>query len=238
METNNYIKGSSEQIIHRMTPALLPGFQAHVRIETEQPCLIQSDNPQDYAHGMLIFGEGRGGRDQVHEHYRPHAKRIKLQVETEIVVPVKADDRESPRERWTLKRKRLWAHAWLWSNVMDCETQFRMDLNGWKLEEYLAGKYALNQALRVELGVGEDYEAGDGSEEEAAAEGGVDIHTSDDLVWVPEPEPEPMSSDVDDETNARLGEPGEEGEELSREVPYGGPGGLCYERKDEAVGWW
>jgi hypothetical protein len=213
-----------------MTPALLPGFRAHVHVETEEPCLIQSNDPQDYAHGMLIFGEGKGGREQIHKHYRPHAKRIKVQVETEIVVPVDADDRDTPRERWVLKRKRLWAHAWLWSNVRDFETQFRMDLRGWKLDEYLAGVYALNQALRVELGVVEDYEVGDGPDEKP--EGGVDVRTFDDLVWTLEP----MSSEVGEETNAEPGEVGEARDEESKGVPCGGIGGHIYERSDNAVG--
>jgi hypothetical protein len=207
-----------------------------MHIDTEQPCLIQSEDPKDYAHGMLIFGEGRGGRDQVHKHYRSHSKRIKLQVETEIVVPVKANDRNTPRERWMLIRKRLWAHAWLWANVMDFEMQFRMDISGWKLEEYLAGKYAINQALRVELGVGEDYEVGDGPDEEP--EGGVDVRTFDDFVWVPEPEPEPISLEVAEKTNAELGEVGQERDEEQRVVPCGGIGGFSYERSDDAVGWW
>jgi hypothetical protein len=119
---------------------------------------------------------------------------------------------------------------------MDCEAQFRMDISGWKLEEYLAGKYAINQALRVELGVGEDYEAGDGLDEEP--DWGVDVQSFDDFVWVPEPESEPISSEVGEETNAESGEIGEEGEEEPRGVPCGGIGGLSYERSDDAVGWW
>ena len=155
-----YFKGSAEQIIRRMTPALLPGFHAHVHIETEQPCLIQSDDPNDYAHGMLIFGEGKEGRDQLHQHYRPHAKRIKVEVEFDVAVPVLAEDRRYPQERWVLMRKRQWAHAWLWSNVREFEMQVRMDLEGWRLEDYLAGTYAMHRALRIECQQGEDYDGG------------------------------------------------------------------------------
>ena len=214
-----------------MTPALLPGFHAHVHMETEQPCLIQSADPQAYTQGMLIFGEGKDGRDQIHKHYRPHAKRIKLQVEMDMAVPIPSEDRKTPDERWALKRKRLLAHAWLWADVRDIDNHFRVDLEGWKLEEYLAGKYTLNQAMRVEEGVGEDYEVGDSKDAENQWD--VDVQNTDSAeTWVPEPEPQEVG--VVQGISSIGGRVDQEG----RHVPSGGIGGLSYERSDDAIGKW
>ena len=225
-------KGSAEQIIHRMTPALLPGFHAHIHVETEQPCLIQSGDSHSYVQGMLIFGEGKDGREQIHKHYRPHAKRIKLQVEIEIAVPVPSEERRHRRERWVLQRKRLWAHAWLWANVREFESQFRPDTQDWKLEEYLGGKYAMHQAMRVQDGIGEDYDLGEEPDGKQARDENAEV--DDDTSWVPEPEA--ISQGTLPAQSQSL-DP-EEDQLAPREGPYGGPGGLSWERRDDAIGRW
>ena len=209
-EADQYLKASAEQIIRRMTPALLPGFRAHVHTETEQPCLIQSEDAQDYAHGMLIFGEGREGRDQIHQHYRPHAKRIKVQVEFDVAVPVLAGDPYAPQKHWVLERKKQWAHAWLWSNVRDFEMQFLMDLQSWGLEDYLAGEYAMHQALLIGCQQVEDYDGGESSDE-----------------------------GHEDESDAEKIDEVEEGEDTGQPwVIDGGFKRLEYERSDDAIGKW
>ena len=192
-----------------MTPALLPGFHAHVHSETEEPCLLQSDQPYDFAHGMLVFGEGSESRKQIHQHYRPFAKRIKVEVEAEVVVPVQPGQRRHPLDRWALKRRRFLAHAWLWSNVRDLEIQFRMDLSGWRIEDYIAGKYALHRALKIEH------------------------EPREDLKFVSEVEQ--GGEDVLDSPFTRFGS---DAGSMQREPVYGGYGLLDYERSDDAIGKW
>jgi hypothetical protein len=220
-----------------MTPALLPGFHAHIHMETEQPCLIQSDDPGAYVQGMLIFGEGKDGREQVHKHYRPHAKRIKVQVEIEQSVAVPSGERRHPRERWVLKRKRLWAHAWLWTNVREFESQFRSDTQGWKLEEYISGKYNVHQAMRVENRVGEDYEFGEGDDYVKQVWDEI-AEADDDASWVPEPEQDPRDIGNVAETDSLNLLDDDDDDPTRSEVPYSGSEGLSWERSDAAIGRW
>lgn len=221
-----------------MTPALLPGFQALVHMETEQPCLIQSDDPKAYVQGMLIFGEGKGGREQVHKHYRPEHKRMKIQVEIEINVPVPSTEREDPDERWIGQRKRLWAHAWLWSNVRDFDSQFRSDVREWKMEEYVGGKYTMHKTMRVEKnGLGEDYCAEDENEAEVEREQKLNVEAASAEPWLPEPEPELQSGGTEGLADSADIED-EEGRFIPSRVPCGGLGGLYYERSDDAIGKW
>ncbi|KAK5167666.1 uncharacterized protein LTR77_007365 [Saxophila tyrrhenica] len=144
------------EILNRMTPALLPGFHGHVHTQTQQPCILQSHDPQDFVQGMLIFGQARAARDRIHAHYRDTCRRVKVQVEVEFLAP-------NPSENaWVLFRKRIWAHAWLWANVGSGDVEFRGVRERWTLEEYLAGK--LGGERRMMLGeegwIGEDFEDG------------------------------------------------------------------------------
>ena len=201
-------KVSSEQIIHRMTPALLPGFHAHIHSETQQPCLLQSSNCKDYFQGMVIFGQGKEGRNLIHRHYRPNARRVKVQVEIDVLIPAFPTDHTLPCYHWVFQRRKIWAHAWLWCNVSSVDVQFRSEQTGWTLEAYLAGDLAANQSLRIEPAgrLGEDYDA-DGVTDE-------DDNEAPQHHYRRKPKVEP------------------------REVVYGGPGHLDYERDAAAVGWW
>lgn len=145
-------QGSAEDVVRRMTPALLPGFHAHVHSSTHEPLLIQSAQPGDYVHGMLIFGQSKEVRHNVHEHYRPFHKRIKVEVELDTVDPVPSHLRTHPGERWELRRRSVWAHAWIWKNadsgdVRICSLEGN---NRWCFDDYLAGKYTPAQSLRIE----------------------------------------------------------------------------------------
>lgn len=142
-------KESPEDLIHRMTPALLPGFHAHVHSETQQPCLLQSTD-SDYVQGMVIFGQGRNARDEIHEHYRPHSRRVKVQVEIDVLVEIPPFERQSPYELWRLQRRTIWVHTWLWSDVGNIDTQLRSQVPGWTLEDYLAGEMDMDQSMRVQ----------------------------------------------------------------------------------------
>lgn len=153
-------KGSPEDIKDRITPALLPGFQAQVHPETQEPCLLQSTESMDYVQGMIIFGEGRNNRDLIHAHYRPNARRVKVQVEVDVVDKVPLEDREFPTERWRLRRKTIWAHAWLWSDLSVVETA--LDVSCWKLEDYLSGHLSAQLSLRISRsGNGDEAEDGE-----------------------------------------------------------------------------
>ncbi|TKA71961.1 hypothetical protein B0A55_05394, partial [Friedmanniomyces simplex] len=58
------------ELTHRMTPALLPGFHAHVHADTLQPCILQSTNTRDYVQGMVVFGLGAQSRELIYNHYQ------------------------------------------------------------------------------------------------------------------------------------------------------------------------
>ena len=49
-----------------MTPALLPGYTARIHSQSLQPALVQSDDPQAYVQGMLIFGLPKSLRRLIH----------------------------------------------------------------------------------------------------------------------------------------------------------------------------
>ncbi|EMC97766.1 hypothetical protein BAUCODRAFT_31761 [Baudoinia panamericana UAMH 10762] len=142
-------KSSTPDLIHKMTPALLPGFHAHVHAEKLQPCILQSPDPSDYVSGMLIFGQGKDSRKLINEHYRSDARRIKLQVEVDVQVPVLAHERDFPSERWRLKRRRVEAHVWLWANARTGDAYLRTHAPKWTLEDYLAGTLAPRAPLKV-----------------------------------------------------------------------------------------
>ena len=88
--------------------------------------------------------------------------------------------------------------------------QVRMDLEGWRLEDYLAGTYAMHRALRIECQQGEDYDGGESSDE--GHEGDAGEEKIDEAVEEPETEPSMVIND--------------------------GFKWLDYERSDDAVGKW
>ena len=134
-------KASAADMIPRMTPAILPKVRAHVHPKTQLPCLVPSENPEDYVQGMLVFGEGKLTRGLIHEHYREDAKRVKMLVEAETSVPYSHDERASRGEGCTPRRQWIPAHVWLWSsNRQDEDVQLSSeDPVPWTLENYLEG---------------------------------------------------------------------------------------------------
>ncbi|KAK4505304.1 hypothetical protein PRZ48_003267 [Zasmidium cellare] len=149
-------------ITHQMTPALLPGYKAHIHTPTLQPALLPCNTPNAHVQGMLVFGLSKPLRRLIHAHYRPHAKRRKLTLEVELQVLVEED---GPGHVWPIKvfrprRRAVEAHVWVWSRKRGGE-----DFYGeqeWRLEEALAGNLGAKQTmLRVE-GDGKGDEDGDG----------------------------------------------------------------------------
>lgn len=135
-----------------MTPALLPGFHAHVHAATHEPLILQSSEPGDYVHGMLVFGQSKQTRRNVHHHYRRFCKRIKVEVELDTVHPVPSHRQRCAEDRWELRRRSVWAHAWIWKNAQSTDARFRSQWvdDGWRFDDYLAGKHESAQSMRIE----------------------------------------------------------------------------------------
>lgn len=134
-----------------MTPAFLPGFYPHVHAETLQPCVMQSTNNKDYVQGMLVFGEGSHGRKLINRHYRANTRRVMVDVQADIVVPVPGHERKHKYQLWRLQRQIIRAYAWIWAaNVGSSDAQFRNVVPKWTLEDYVEGRLEREQALRVE----------------------------------------------------------------------------------------
>ncbi|KAI7164595.1 hypothetical protein KC349_g585 [Hortaea werneckii] len=138
-------------IIPRMTPAFLPGFYPHVHAETLQPCVMQSTNDKDYVQGMLVFGEGSHGRKLINRHYRANTRRVMVDVQADIVVPVPAHERKHRHQLWRLQRRIIRTYAWIWAaNVGSSDVQFRNVVPKWTLGDYIEGRLEREQVLRVE----------------------------------------------------------------------------------------
>ncbi|KAH9845073.1 hypothetical protein Tdes44962_MAKER06862 [Teratosphaeria destructans] len=162
---------SPEQLIHRMTPALLPGHHPHIDSNTHRPFILPSSDPSDYVQGMLLFGEGRNGRKAIHHHYTaalPHTHRVRLPVQIDVLVPVpKHEARVFPSQKWKLKRRTVVARVWV-------ARTGRAGVGRWSLEQYLGGEVGGGQEMDVRGPEGwEDCEvevAETGVEEEAEEE--------------------------------------------------------------------
>ena len=140
-----------------MTPALLPGFHAYTHTDTRQPCILQTPNNTDYVQGMLVFGLGRAARGLIHEHYRPYCRRIKAEVQVDLLVPI----------GWQVERYKIWAHVWVWSNAISVDARFRATVSGWSIGGYLDINDP-ESALRIEPSAkGDERFSEDGSISEA-----------------------------------------------------------------------
>ncbi|KAI7233028.1 hypothetical protein KC330_g5580 [Hortaea werneckii] len=180
-------------IIPRMTPAFLPGFYPHVHAETSQPCVMQSTNDKDYVQGMLVFGEGSHGRKLINRHYRTNTRRVMVDVQADIVIPVPAHERKHKHQLWRLQRRVIRAYAWIWAaNVGSSDVRFRNVVPKWTLEDYIEGRLEREQALRVEdagwledkVSVPEDSQSWkeDGAIPQAGGTGHLDYDRADDFT--------------------------------------------------------
>lgn len=161
-----------------MTPALLPGFHAHVHDTTHEPMILQSSRPGDHAHGMLVFGQSKKSRRSVHAHYRHFCKRIKVEVELDTVHPVPRHLRSCKDKRWELRRRSVWAHVWVWRGAHSADARLGMlGLgDGWRFDDFLAGAYETKGSLRVEpAGWMEDDRGTDLEGEEVEDSGGIGL---------------------------------------------------------------
>lgn len=134
-----------------MTPALLPGYKAHIHSSSLQPAVIHSDDQNAYVQGMLVFGLGKAARRLIHDHYRKQAKRRKVQIELELNVLVTGPGPHSvfEQKRFRPRRRALQAHVWLWSKKRGGENF--LEQGEWNLEDHLLGNLGPKQtALRVE----------------------------------------------------------------------------------------
>lgn len=121
---------------------------------------------------MLILGLSRRRRDRIHQHYRPHVKRIKVQVELDVLIEGPSAAGPIEQRFYELKRRRVWAHVWLWSNIDTGEVYSRTGQPRWTLEDYIAGTFDPVQRLRIEPdGRGDERQEGEAFDEE---DGGVE----------------------------------------------------------------
>lgn len=103
---------------------------------------------------MLMLGLGRESRDLIHAHYRTdNCRRIKVQTEIDVVVPIpNSEDRNFRAERWRLKRRTVWAHAWLWAGQVgsaDVKALCQAPARGWTIEAFLSGEIEVAAAPHV-----------------------------------------------------------------------------------------
>ncbi|KAK5119121.1 hypothetical protein LTR62_000332 [Meristemomyces frigidus] len=131
-------KLDTPETVSRMTPALLPGLHAHVHTDTRLPCLLPSQKRTDCVQGMLVFGLGKVSRRLIHQHYRSTCKRVKVEVELDVAVPVLPGERDFTGERWRVVRRKVWADVWLWANDLDFVFKGVVP-GGWRIEDYLTG---------------------------------------------------------------------------------------------------
>ncbi|KAK4888673.1 hypothetical protein LTR27_012459 [Elasticomyces elasticus] len=158
--TNLLGKLDVEQLIHRMTPALLPGFHPYVHADTLQPCILQSPNMQDYVQGVVVFGLGAESKKVIHDHYRLHCRRVKVEVEIDVSVALAPANRVFPGEFWRLQRSKVPCHVYLWSNAGSGDAMFRTQAQRWTIDDYLGGNLEPAQALNIVEGW-QDVELGD-----------------------------------------------------------------------------
>lgn len=192
-ETLTRIQGSSEDVLKRITPALLPGHHVHILPQSNKPCLVRSNDPTTYVQGMVLFGQGKRARDLIHRHYRPNAKRKKVPVEIEVMVVKAPEHRQHEQDLWEPHRRMIYVHAWKQSGEIESCTSGKgtSPCPNWTLEDYLAGTLAPELPMRIKANAKGDEEA--------------DGYLGRDVVeYVIEVE--------------------------KREVIYGGPGRLAYER--------
>ena len=133
-----------------MTPALLPGFHPFVHTETQLPCILQSPSIKEYVQGVVIFGQGKRARRIIHNHYSANTRRVTVDIEIEVRVPVPFAERDFPTERWRLIRRTVSAHAWIWSDVGSCDVHFRTQAPRWTLEDYISGTLGSMHTMRIE----------------------------------------------------------------------------------------
>ncbi|KAK3627112.1 hypothetical protein LTR56_019436 [Elasticomyces elasticus] len=153
-------KLDAEQLIHRMTPALLPGFHPYVHADTLQPCILQSPNMQDYVQGIVVFGLGAESKKIIHDHYRSHCRRVKVEVEIDVSVALAPANRVFPGELWRLQRSKVPCHVYLWSNAGSGDAMFRTQAQRWTIDDYLGGNLEPAQVLNIVEGW-QDVQLGD-----------------------------------------------------------------------------
>ncbi|KAL9533911.1 hypothetical protein SMMN14_01978 [Sphaerulina musiva] len=154
-------KASSEDLLTKMTPALLHGVHAHINLESMQPVLVTA-RPEDYVQGMIVFGLRKHARDAVRRHYHPFAHRHRVQVEFEVCVSTNPRDRSSAAHLWHIERRAITAYAWVINELDECELATKNEsCPNWQLEDYLAGRLSVREPMRVEPS-GKGDEADDG----------------------------------------------------------------------------
>lgn len=155
---------------------------------------------------MVLFGQGREARDCIHEHYRSYTRKVKVQVEVELLTPG-LDEQTS-----TLLRKKIWANAWVWSGVGGLAASVGAG-STWTLGTYLSGSLGRAEGMRIGRApfIGEDHPDEDDKNQE-----------DDSPVWDQLGEVKTMNDKI--------------GPSNGRNKPLAHFGSLGYERSTSAIG--
>jgi hypothetical protein len=110
------------------------------------------------ATGLLLLGTGRDSRKEIEAHYRPVAKRERLQVVVEVRVPVPRSQRvvvtldtdddhdvDGESRKWRLEARWLEARVFVWRGAVEGNGQ------SWELGEAIAGLYDGGDRGEVEV---------------------------------------------------------------------------------------
>lgn len=154
-----------------MTPALLPGYRAHVDQPTLQPRVVKSSAREAHVQGIVVFGLGQNDFDILDGQYQPDKVAKEMNVEIDVSTPVHSEE----GIEWRLRRKVIKAYTWLpleSDNKTEEENQGQEEddepLNipkigeFWTLEDYIEGNLEVNETvvMRVEpSGKGDEVEA-------------------------------------------------------------------------------
>lgn len=155
------LQPSPFDVIPLMTPALMPGFTAHIDAATLQPRLKPSRNPRDFVQGMLVIGLTKADRKLVNTHYRNHSKRKSVSLEVELLetdaTPFSPNSLRVARPH--VKRTHIRACAWI------CRSRKKVDFlpdRKWTIEHFVEGRYETKQTLlrMSDTGKGDEDEDG------------------------------------------------------------------------------
>nr|POE62398.1 hypothetical protein CFP56_68773 [Quercus suber] len=121
-----------------MTPAILPGYHAHTLSHTNEPYVVNSDDPQDCVRGVLVFGLGRTSRSRLKSFYQKLHLVLQLNVIADVRSGSPRQDCVQPGDRGGLERRTFAADVFLWQSAAIVDGHAYLRQQEWTLESYLS----------------------------------------------------------------------------------------------------